>query len=248
MSQDKPPSADVEHEPSGAEGATSTVMSSLRLVHSGLPRESTGTMPEARLVNDDYALIAGIRRGDPAAATALFKQYRGLVERTLVRILGFDSELADTVQETFIRALGSTRLLRDPQALPSWLIRISICTASDLIRRRRRRRWLQFFAEPQDLVDRKSDLIFEAEPEMEARQALRAAHAILCSLPADERIAFSLRRVSGMELTEVAHACGCSLATIKRRLVRAEKRFLARARKHQALENWYPTKEGRKHE
>jgi RNA polymerase sigma-70 factor (ECF subfamily) len=168
----------------------------------------------------------------------LFNQYRGLVQRTLVRILGFDSELADTVQETFIRALGSTRLLRDPQALPSWLIRISVCTASDLIRRRRRRRWLQFFAEPQDLVDASSKLAYEAEPDMEARQALRAAQAVLSSLPTDERIAFSLRRLSGMELTEVAHACGCSLATIKRRLVRAEKHFLARAEKYQALEDY----------
>jgi len=238
MSHKKPPAGDVASEPSAAGGATSPVMNSLRLVRSGLPHESVGAMVETRPVNDDYALIAGIRRGDPAAAAALFEQYRGLVQRTLVRILGFDSELADTVQETFIRALGSTRLLRDPQALPSWLIRISVCTASDLIRRRRRRRWLQFFAEPQDLVDRKSDLAYEAEPDMEARQALRAAQAVLNSLPADERIAFSLRRLSGMELTEVAHACGCSLATIKRRLVRAEKRFLARAEKHQALEDW----------
>lgn len=244
MSQDKPPSGSVAHEPFAAGEATNEVMSSLRLVHSGRPRESTGPIPEVRPVNDDYALIAGIRRGDPAAATALFNQYRGLVQRTLVRILGFDSELADTVQETFIRALGSTRLLRDPQALPSWLIRISVCTASDLIRRRRRRRWLQFFAEPQDLVDRKSELAYEAEPDMEARQALRAAQAVLNSLPADERIAFSLRRLNGMELTEVAHACGCSLATIKRRLVRAEKRFLARAEKHQALEDYLSDSRG----
>jgi len=244
MSQEKPPSGSKAHEPFAAGEATNEVMSSLRLVHSGRPRESMGPIPEARPVNDDYALIAGIRRGDPAAATALFNQYRGLVQRTLVRILGFDSEMADTVQETFIRALGSTRLLRDPQALPSWLIRISVCTASDLIRRRRRRRWLQFFAEPQDLVDRKSELAYEAEPDMEARQALRAAQAVLNSLPADERIAFSLRRLSGMELTEVAHACGCSLATIKRRLVRAEKRFLARAEKHQALEEYLSDSRG----
>ena len=238
MSWEKPPPKVKVLEPSLAEEATNHAMNSLRLVQSDRPREMAGPMPEVRRTNDDYALIAGIRRGDPAAATALFQQYRGLVERTLVRILGFDSELADTVQETFIRALGSTGLLRDPQALPSWLIRISVCTASDLIRRRRRRRWLQFFAEPQDLVDPKSDMAYEAEPDMEARQALRAAQSVLSSLPADERIAFSLRRLNGMELTEVADACGCSLATIKRRLVRAEKRFLARAEKHQALETW----------
>ena len=60
----------------------------------------------------------------------------------------------------------------------------------------------------------------------------------------DERIAFSLRRLDGMELKEIAHACGCSLATIKRRLARAEKRFLSRAEKHQALQSWLAEKRG----
>jgi RNA polymerase sigma-70 factor, ECF subfamily len=212
-------------------------MSSLRLVPTGT-QAPAAPVPALGVGQDDYALIAGIRRGDAAAATALFEQYRPLVERTLVRILGFDSELPDAVQETFIRALGSTRLLRDPQALPGWLIRIAVCTASDLIRRRRRRRWLQFFAEPQDLVEIGSDLAFEAEPDLEARQALHAAHAILDSLPVDERVAFSLRRLDGMELKDVARACGCSLATIKRRLARAEKRFLARAERQPVLERW----------
>ncbi len=237
MAREKPPSESPELEPSGPGRATNQVMSGLRLVQSG-SHAAPNPVPAAGMGNDDYALIAGIRRGDAAAATALYEHYRGLVERTLVRILGFDTELADAVQETFIRALGSTRLLRDPQALPSWLIRISVCTASDLIRRRKRRRWLQLFAEPQDLVDRQSGLVFEAEPDLEMRQALQAAQVILAGLPTEERIAFSLRRLDGMELKDVAHACGCSLATIKRRLARAEKRFLARAGKQQALAGW----------
>jgi hypothetical protein len=47
-----------------------------------------------------------------------------------------------------------------------------------------------------------------------------------------------------MELKDVPHACGCSLATVKRRLVRAEKRFLARAEVHQALESWLAPQRG----
>jgi len=66
----------------------------------------------------------------------------------------------------------------------------------------------------------------------------------MSSLPSNERVAFSLRRLDGMELKEVAHACGCSLATIKRRLARAEQRFLARAEKHQALVGWLTEKRG----
>jgi RNA polymerase sigma-70 factor (ECF subfamily) len=36
------------------------------------------------------------------------------------------------------------------------------------------------------------------------------------------RIAWTLRMVEGLELAEVASACGCSLATAKRRIAAAE--------------------------
>jgi RNA polymerase sigma-70 factor (ECF subfamily) len=220
-------------------------MNQLRLVPSTRAiRQEVPPPSQASTAGDDYALVAGIRRGDPAAASGLYHRYRPLVERTLVRILGFDSELPDTVQETFIRALGSSRLVRDPQALPSWMIRVAVCTASDLIRRRKRRRWLHLFSDQQDELESTVGASFEAESDVGARLALRAAQAILNGLPAEERIAFSLRRLEGMELKDVAHACGCSLATIKRRLSRAESRFLARAEHQPALESWLLERKG----
>jgi RNA polymerase sigma-70 factor (ECF subfamily) len=214
-------------------------MTELRLVHAGHPEAGA----PRRLVLDDYALVAGIRRGDPAVATAFFEQYRALVERTLVRILGFDSELADAVQETFVRALGSSRMLRDPQALSSWMMRIAVFTATDFIRRRQRRRWLHLSAEVEDMGDQR-EVLLSGEPDLEVRRALADAYAILESLPVKERVAFALRRMDGLELKDVARACGCSLATIKRRLQRAESRFLARAQKHPTLASWLATKEG----
>jgi RNA polymerase sigma-70 factor (ECF subfamily) len=41
-------------------------------------------------------------------------------------------------------------------------------------------------------------------------------------MPAAERVAFCLRYVDGKQLAEVAELCDCSLATIKRRLQKAE--------------------------
>jgi RNA polymerase sigma-70 factor (ECF subfamily) len=74
-----------------------------------------------------------------------------------------------------------------------------------------------------------------AAPQGETSEAVRATYAILAKFPADERLAFSLRFVSEMQLTEVADACGVSLATVKRRLARAEKRFVEAAKSHPAL-------------
>ena len=45
---------------------------------------------------------------------------------------------------------------------------------------------------------------------------------LLRSMRADLRIAWMLRRVEGFELTEIAATCGCSLATIKRKIAQAD--------------------------
>jgi RNA polymerase sigma-70 factor (ECF subfamily) len=56
----------------------------------------------------------------------------------------------------------------------------------------------------------------------EACGELALLDRVLKRLPADRRIAWMLRNVEGLELTEVAAVCGCSLATIKRRLAEAD--------------------------
>ena len=68
-----------------------------------------------------------------------------------------------------------------------------------------------------------------------ARETVRAVYAVLDAMPTDERICFALRFVHGEELTDVASAVGCSLATVKRRIARAEERFVALCRRDPSL-------------
>jgi len=197
------------------------------------PRMSKASPIPARwapvsFVGDDHALLRALERGDRGAAAALFDRYAALVERTIARILGADTELSDAVQEAFVRMLRSVRSVRDPQALPEWVIRVAVHTAADTLRRRRRRRWL--LLEPtESFVDDGT------EADLEGREALRATYAVLDQLSVDDRAVFALRIIDGMELRQVAAACDCSLATVKRRLDRAEARFALLARKHPAL-------------
>jgi RNA polymerase sigma-70 factor (ECF subfamily) len=87
------------------------------------------------------------------------------------------------------------------------------------------------------LADDVPDIEAPAAPP-EDKEALRATYRILSRLPADERIAFALRFIDGMELTEVAAACRVSLATIKRRVARAKSTFEAEAGHHPSLGPW----------
>jgi RNA polymerase sigma-70 factor (ECF subfamily) len=67
---------------------------------------------------------------------------------------------------------------------------------------------------------------------------MQAVYRVLGGLDTDPRIAFALRFVAGMEPTEVAASCGVSLATIKRRLSRAQSNFASAARREPALAEW----------
>lgn len=182
----------------------------------------------------DDELVEALRAGEPWAKRLFFDRYAPLVERTLRRILGRErhEELADLIHDVFVQALDSLERLRDPKALPAWVRSVAANTACRAIRRRKARRWLRFW-EPSALPHPPAH---DTPPEV--REAYVRTYALLDRLSAEHRVAFVLRHLEGLKLQEVADACGVSLATIKRRLGRAEATFLAGARADPALAEW----------
>ncbi len=189
---------------------------------------ATATVPPLT----DADLVHALRRGDASAAEALFDRYAPYVERLLARVLGADSELADVLQEVFVRAYCAIHTLKDAGALKGWLTTLALFTARAHIRSRTRRSWLRFV----DWNQLPEVQTTPADPQ--AWDTLLHLHQILDRIPADQRIAFVLRFVEGMELTEVAAACGVSLATIKRRLDRAQARFERLAQAERFPHRW----------
>ena len=193
--------------------------------------------PENRVVelpipDTDAALVAALRANRADAGKTLFKRYGKDVERVLFRVLGPDVELADLLHDVFVAALTSIDQVRDPNALRGWLTGIAVRKARKCIVKRRRWRIIQFFS-PMDMPEGEA----RTTPK-EVSEALRCTYEVLGKLPADERLAFALRHVDGMELTAVAAACGVSLATIKRRLSRAQATFVSMASQHAVLAEW----------
>ena len=183
---------------------------------------------------DLRGLVEKVGAGDVAAMATLFDVHAEMVERILSRILGRgrDVDLADLLQDVFVRALEGIGRLSDPRLLRPWIAGIAVRTARETIRARARRKWLRFLPG--------YDVPEVATPPLddEAREALRSAYAVLEALTSDDRIAFCLRNIEGMELLDVARACDTSVSTVKRRLERAEQRFVALARREPSLQSW----------
>lgn len=191
-------------------------------------------------VRDATALVEGLRAGEPWARVALFERYAPEVRRILRKILGPQPslEIPDLVHDVFVRALASIDQLREPGAMLAWMQAITTRTAYRALRAQRARRWLRFW-EPIEEVQITSPSVDD-----EALEAYRRTYAVLDRMPADERIVFALRYIDGMELAPIAVACEISLATVKRRLARAEARFVAAAQRDEVLRAW--VKEGRR--
>lgn len=181
---------------------------------------------------DDVALLEALQTKRPNAKRVLFERYSDHVQRVLIRIMGVDDAIPELINETFLQAFSSVHTVRDGGSLKAWLSMIAVFTARGLIRKRKKRRIFWLF-EPKKIQDARV-----AEDDPDGREALRTLYAILDELPADERIAFTLRFVDGMVLREVAEACSVSMATVKRRLSRAEAQFVPLAKEHPVLSEW----------
>src|SRR6185503_19301657 len=99
---------------------------------------------------DDAALVVALRDHHPGAKAAFFQRYAPYVERVITRVIGYDRELADILQETFLNALASLHTLKDTRAFRPWLAQVTTLTARKVLRTRSRRRWLRLFVDADD--------------------------------------------------------------------------------------------------
>jgi len=199
------------------------------------PELRSGVVLPMAFSGDDATLVAALREHHPGAKAAFFDRHAAYLERVITRVIGIDRDLADILQDSFLSALSSLHTLRDPRALRPWLAQIAAQTARKVLRSRSRRRWLRLFVDAEDEA-RWDQPVAEHEPD--TLRALHGVYAVLNELPTDDRITFALRFVEGMDLQEVAAACGVSLSTVKRRLSRAETRFRMLARDRPELSEW----------
>jgi RNA polymerase sigma-70 factor (ECF subfamily) len=177
----------------------------------------------------DAALVLAARGGDAPAAELLFRRYARMATGLALRLLGRDSDVDDLVQESFVQAYASLGRLQEPQAFASWLASILVRTAHKMIRRRR---MLARFGIQRNALDVDMDALIASDVPPDDAMDLRRIYSLVPTLPAEVRIPLVLRRVDGRALNEIAQMCGCSLATVKRRIEAGEqlleKRFRGR--------------------
>jgi RNA polymerase sigma-70 factor (ECF subfamily) len=179
--------------------------------------------------SDDEALVLAARTGDRRACQRIWERHAALVHRLVRRFFGPGPDHPDVCQEVFLRLFKRLDELRDPAALPGFIVSITLGVARNEVRRRRIRAIVGL--SPTD------DLPSIVTPGLsaEAREAVRALYRVLDQLGAEDRSLFVARYVERMEMTEVASVHSISLSTAKRRIARLAQRVEARIKSEPAL-------------
>ncbi|MBK7863532.1 MAG: sigma-70 family RNA polymerase sigma factor [Archangiaceae bacterium] len=171
----------------------------------------------------DAELRALLARRDERAAAWLYDTFEDEVNRIVWSLLGADRDHDDIVHEALCMVLKGAHTVHDLNRLKGWVRTVTVNAVRLTLRKRK---WLRLFGALED--DPQGERFEALVPDEAQRESARRLYRALDALSADERNALVLRHVEGFELTEVAEACGVSLATIKRWLQRAEQKVKSR--------------------
>jgi RNA polymerase sigma-70 factor (ECF subfamily) len=172
-------------------------------------------------------LVQGVRSGDPAAFETLIRQQTPRLLAVARRILKTEDDAREAVHQGFISAFKSRAQFEGHSQLSTWLHRIVVNKALDMIRARQRRpedsiedllpRFLPNGSHNQRFITWPSN----AEEAIDRERTGAIVHEAIDELPESFRLVLQLRDIEELSTEEAAQAIGISPNAVKLRLHRA---------------------------
>ncbi len=182
------------------------------------PKPMRGGMPD-----DDGPLLDRVLGGDTQAFEELVRRHERRVYRTTLAVTGNQEDAEEAMQESFLKAYQHLGGFQRASRFSTWLTRIAVNEALQILRRRRPTDSLDELVEvgeqklPRQFEDW-HDSPEERYAQQETRQLVEQA---IHSLPATYRLALVLHDIEGLSGEEVAAALDLSLPAAKSRILRA---------------------------
>lgn len=171
----------------------------------------------------DQVLVKRVQDGDKTAFNLLVTRYQNRVASLVARYVA-TADVADVAQETFIRAYRALSLFRNESAFYTWLYRIAVNTAKNYLASQIRRPSNSGIdVSEEEQVASLNELKEVSNPEnlMLTDQLKQVILQRIESLPADLKMAITLRELDGLSYEEIAEIMECPIGTVRSRIFRA---------------------------
>jgi RNA polymerase sigma-70 factor (ECF subfamily) len=163
------------------------------------------------LVND-AELVARSQQGDTDAYDQLVGTYQHRIFSLAYRITGNREDAWDAAQEAFLKAYRNLYGFHGRAAFCTWLHRIAVNAALDVVRRRP--------AQPPVPLDVTLRSLDDPADEVMRSELQQRVHRAIGALPVEQRVAIVLRDLQGLRYEEIAGVLRIPVGTVRSRISR----------------------------
>jgi len=175
----------------------------------------------------DREIAARCAAGDTAVFEQLYVKHRQAVHAVVARMISFDADREELLQEIFVQVFLSLGRFRGDAKLSTWIHRIAVNVTLQHLRRKGRRVQLQL-GDDRTLSEQSAEVASPASsPEDDAilKQRRVAVERALEMLSPKKRIVLVLSDFEGHSSQELGEIVGASALTVRTRLFYARKEF-----------------------
>lgn len=184
----------------------------------------------------EQVLIEQLKQGDEAAFKQIVEQWQDMVYNTVLGIVQSEAEAEDVTQDVFIRVYESVSSFKGESKFSTWLYRIAVTKALELLRSKKRKKRFAFlqpiFGEDSEERIQLADF---HHPGVSLDNKERAGHLFkaIQKLPENQKAAFVLHKLEGFSYKEISETLQTSVPAVESLMNRAKTNL------KKYLENYY---------
>jgi len=169
--------------------------------------------------DSDEALVESFRGGDRGAFASLVTRYQRPLYNAAYRVVGNSADASDITQSVFLKVAERIEDYDAQFKFFSWIYRVAVNEAIDLLRRNRREEWLD------DEIELPGPESSSPEWQYDTGQRSLRVQRALMSMKMDDRVILTLRHFSDFSYQEIGHILSIEEKTVKSRLFEARQRL-----------------------
>ena len=177
---------------------------------------------------EENLLIEELINADQKAFSELVEQYKDKVFNSCLGLLRNPGDAEDITQEVFVEIFLSIKNFKHQSKLSTWIYRITISKALDLIRRNKRKKrfalFTSLFGQEGELVHEPADFVHPGV-QAENRELSIILFNAIEKLPDSQKISFTLNKVEGLNYEEIAEIMNISRSAVESLLFRAKQKL-----------------------
>ena len=173
-----------------------------------------------------WELVTLAKQGDNEAIADLYGLSKDAVYKSIRSLVQDEDAALDVMQDTYVKAFKKLEQLHEPEKFIAWVKQIAINTARNYLKQRQDVPLSRFVNEDGDEIEfEDTNQSHLPEVSMDRKVTAELVDKILGTLSDEQREVIVMHYYQGMSEQKIAQAQGCSVNTVKSRMLYAKKKI-----------------------